>query len=565
MGFWRRGRARHTPVTRGAWVHGVALVALAVALASCADNDLDAPLGQGEDTDRPVADAECGTPADFASVAPPEVQAAADQWPVAGQNYAGTREAISRIDQSNFEDLEVAWRYELPPSPNYSSAATTPLVLGDTVYLQDLNANIYAIDAATGEERWVYQDGSVQVGPSGVAVGYGIVAAPKGTKGIVALDADTGQELWTTELARTATEGVGIQPLMAAGMVFASTVPVSIEGIFTGGDQGIIHALDAKTGKIVWSFNTVEEGLWGNPAINSGGGAWYTPTLDADRGRIAFGTGNPAPFPGTPEFPNGSSRPGENLYTDSLVALDIQTGELCWYHQPTPHDLLDRDYVHTMLVDTPSGEGSPAGAEPVGARPIGASNSGTPSGQVEIGTGKLGRVLGYDPDTGAKLWDTPVGTHRNDDLDSLSGPTEVFPGVFGGVISPPSAADGVVYVAAINAPSVLPPDQPSYSPPKLGTENGEVAAIDARTGKELWATSVKGDPFGGTVVVNDLVLTGTFQGKIYAFDRADGSIRAEIEPGGGINAWPAVVEDTIYWPIAAGDAPALVAYRLPEG
>ena len=165
-----------------------------------------------------------------------------------------------------------------------------------------------------------------------------------------------------------------------------STVPISIGGIYAGGDRGIIHALDAETGETTWRFDTVASpDLWGNPTVNSGGGAWYPPAIDPGRSLVYWGVANPAPFPGTPEFPNGSSRPGANLYTDSVVALDIATGELRWFDQVHPHDLFDRDLVHTLV-----------------ARPPGRT-------EVVVGAGKGAVVVGIDPDTRRASLDHPRG------------------------------------------------------------------------------------------------------------------------------------------------------------
>ena len=195
--------------------------------------------------------------------------------------------------------------------------------------------------------------------------------------------------------------------------------------------------------------------------------------------------------PAPPSIRTGRVRPGPNLYTGSVVALDVRTGELLWYEQVIEHDLFDRDHTHTMLVATDDGP-------------------------MLVSTGKAGIVVGHDPKSGDIVWRTPVGVHRNDDLVELEGPTEVWPGTYGGVITPPSAADGVVYVATLNAPTGLRPDAPSYIGSALGTAPGEVAAVDAITGERLWSTEVGGDPLGGATVVGDLVFTATYQGRIYA-------------------------------------------------
>ena len=133
-----------------------------------------------------------------------------------------------------------------------------------------------------------------------------------------------------------------------------------------------------------WSFDTVRsKNLWGNPAVNSGGGAWYPPAIDIRRNVLYWGVANPAPFVGTPAYPNGSSRPGANLYTDSMVALSASTGKLLWYHQVFPHDLYDRDEVQAMLVPVRQAVGG--------------------SSEVAISSGKGGFVLGLNPAHGPPL------------------------------------------------------------------------------------------------------------------------------------------------------------------
>jgi outer membrane protein assembly factor BamB len=301
--------------------------------------------------------------------------------------------------------------------------------------------------------------------------------------------------------------------------------------------------LDANTGKVDWSFDTVDsKNLWGNPAVNSGGGAWYPPAIDTHTGVLYWGVANPAPFVGTTQYPNGSSRPGANLYTDSMVALSVRTGKLLWYHQAFPHDLYDRDQVQAMLV------------------PVRYSADGTHL--VAVSTGKGGYVLGLNPATGRLLWKTAVGIHRNGDLPRLTGPTTVLPGTFGGVLTPPASAGGVVYAAALNAPSTLEPDQTAYFGGKVGTMDGDIVAMSARTGRIAWDTRVPGDPTGGVTVVNNLVLTATYQGEVLALSRATGAVVAQHHGPGVINGWMSVVGDRVYVPV--GSPAQLIALKLPS-
>jgi glucose dehydrogenase len=471
---------------------------------------------------------------------PPEVTSSRADWPLPGQDYRNSRAAVeSTIRASNVAQLAPAWQANVT-----GGLTTVPIVVGSTVYVQDRMGLVEAVDLSTGQVLWTGGTSAFNPGPNGVAVGWGKLFGVS-TNGVFALDAATGRSLWTTKLAKSATEGIDIQPTVFDGKVIVSTVPISVAGQYHGGDRGVVYALNAETGEVAWQFDTVNSAdIWGNLEVNAGGGAWYPPSIDPAQGLVYIGTGNPAPFPGTSTYPNGSSRPGPNLYTDSVLALDVRTGALRWYHQAYPHDLFDRDLVHTMLVDLPANGGG---------------------GRVLVSTGKGGDVFGLDPSTGTLRWNTPVGLHHNDDLASLPGPTEILPGTFGGVLTPPAAADGIVYVATLNAPQVLAPNKTDYFGAKIGAMSGEVIAIDARDGKAIWDTKIPGDPTGGTTVVNDLVLTATAQGAVVAMDRATGAIVWQVQEPGGIIGWMTVVGSTILVPVGNAKPPQLVALRIPPG
>jgi outer membrane protein assembly factor BamB len=159
-----------------------------------------------------------------------------------------------------------------------------------------------------------------------------------------------------------------------------------------------------------------------------------------------------------------------------------------------------------------------------------------------------------------------VGIHENHSLTALPGPTSVAPGTYGGVLTPPASADGNVYVATLNAASVLSPDKTAYFGGKVGTMNGEVVAVDAATGRHLWDTSIPGDPTGGATVVNDLVITGTIQGNLVAIDRKTGKIVWTLSVGYPISGWPSVAGDLLVVPTGmVASSGHLVAFRMPTG
>jgi outer membrane protein assembly factor BamB len=203
------------------------------------------------------------------------------------------------------------------------------------------------------------------------------------------------------------------------------------------------------------------------------------------------------------------------------------------------HDLFDRDLVHTVIVRLDGGR------------------------EVVIGTGKGGVVVALDPGTGALLWQTPVGHHENDDLIELSGPTVVAPGPYGGVITPPATAGGVIYAVSVDAPTRYVPNETSYFAAELGQAPGEMTAIDAHDGAVKWTIDLPGDPFGAATVVNDLVLTPLLDGTLLAVSRADGSVRWRTKLAGGVNGWMAVTGDELIIPLGLASPPRIVAYRLP--
>jgi len=509
-------------------------VALALIGAACSADTSDdtAPReGSAAETSGPTTTEgppPAGTPA--------ELVEHAEDWPTAGQDLLNTRTAASStITSDNVDQLSETWRAELEGA---GALTTVPIVQGDTVYLQGGFGDVFALDRATGEERWSSEPRGLNIGPFGVAVGDGRVYGMDAAIGVVALDAADGTEAWATDITATDTTGVDIQPVIADGTVLASSVPISIGGIYAPGDRGVVSALDAATGEVRWTFDTVKGDLWGHPEVNSGGGVWYSPVVDLERRLVFAGVANPAPFPGTPEFPNGTSRPGPNLYTNSIVALDLDTGDLEWFHQVTPHDIFDRDQVHTLMARLDDGS------------------------DVIVSAGKSGVVVGLDPADGTVRWTTEVGHHQNDDLEALDGPTVVAPGTYGGVLTPPATADGVVYLATVDAPTELPPDETAYFGAPLGSADGEITAVSADTGEVLWATEVPGDPLGATTVVNDLVFTVLLDGTLLALDRDSGEVVWTGDAGGGVNGWMAVAGDELFVPVGNADPPALLHLSL---
>lgn len=478
----------------------------------------------------------------------------ADSAQLTGTGYpngdlANTRKVGGPIDTTNVKQLEVAWTLPLKGEGAFGSYAASPVMSKGVIYSQDLASNVQAINQESGEAIWTKSYELPSLGPNGVAVADGRVYGATPTAAF-ALDQKTGKELWSVTLTRNEKEGIGMAPGYNNGTVYVSTTPTNAGSLYAGEGVGILWALDAKTGKKLWKFNTVPNDLWGNPKVNSGGGAWYTPAFD-DRGSIYFGVGNPAPFPGTAQSPYGSSRPGPNLYTNSIVKLNAKTGKMEWYFQLNPHDIYDWDLQGPPILLKAKGK------------------------ELVVAAGKVGWVIALDAKTGKLVWKRPVGTHNghdNDGLYAMRGETSkiktgtVYPGVLGGVIAPMSTDGSTVYAPVVNSPA----NAVSGSETEEGgsvAPGGEIVALDVATGAIRWKHKFPTAPaYGSTTVVNDLVFVTTFDGKVHGFDASSGRLAWQVTLPAGTNSGVMAEGDTLIAPaglaIAEGQTPQLVAYRL---
>jgi outer membrane protein assembly factor BamB len=475
---------------------------------------------------------------------PPEVKQFADDWPLPNKDYANTRATFAAdINSHNINNTKLGWSAPINATGAYGGASSNPLILGKTIYFQDIGSNLFSIKLDNGALNWQKIYNLTTIGPNGPVVGWGKVFATKGAFNVTALDLKIGKELWVTNISTGKTVGIDIQPTVYNDKVYVSTVPGSnLTNFYTGGGAGVIYALDQRTGKVDWNFSTVDSAnIWGNKEINSGGGCWYTPSIDLKTNVIFWGVGNPAPWPGTPEYPSGSSRPGPNLYTDSILALNSSNGKLIWYSQVNPHDILDHDLeIPPILAEV---------------------NIGGKLQKIVIGAGKMGRVYAFNRSEGNILWTAIVGEHLNDQLARLPNETiKVYPGYLGGIESPMAYAKGIVFVPYVDL-YVNYTGSRIVSSQKLSEAKGGLAAIQVETGKIIWDKKLDSLDVGGATVVNDLVLTATFDGIIYAFIVDTGDQVWKFKAPAGINAWPAVAGNTIVWPCGSGGTPALIALK----
>jgi alcohol dehydrogenase (cytochrome c) len=272
-----------------------------------------------------------------------------------GERFSG----LDQINAANVAKLAPAWVFQASPiglvaqPPSYALEAA-PIVVDGVMYMSGYDGYVWAINAATGEELWRYRHavpldvtfccGNVN---RGVAVAQGRVfySSPNGT--LVALDATTGKPVWShVWLDVRAGETSTMAPLVVKNLLILGSSGAEF------GVRGHIDAFDMTTGQRVWRRYTVpapgEPGseTWGNKdaGFRGGGSAWVTGTYDPALDTVYWSTGNPSP-----DF-DGTVRPGDNLFTDSVLALDPNTGAVKWHYQYTPHDQWDYDGVNEDIL-----------------------------------------------------------------------------------------------------------------------------------------------------------------------------------------------------------------------
>jgi len=457
-------------------------------------------------------------------------------WPLPGGNLAGTRAASgSPIDAGSVARLHVRWRFRFTSKPSFSgSFASTPVADRDTVYVQDLRSNVFALDRGTGALRWERRFRARNDGPNGLAVEDGRVYGATDADAF-ALSADTGEVIWRRRLTSRSEQFVDVAPVAWQGIVFLSTVGYAPLG------RGAIYALDAASGAVRWKFVTIAQ-PWRHPLEAGGGGLWYPVSVDSS-GRLYAGNSNPTPWGGSPKRPNGAAFPGPVPYTDSLIVLDARTGRLLWHDQVTPHDVRDYDFEATPILATAGGT------------------------DLVLGAGKAGRVIAWDRGTRRRLWSVGVGLHRNDVGPLPRRRVTVCPGLLGGVETPMAYADGRLYVPVVDLcgpGSAVTQQQLTSVDPARG--RGRLIALDAKTGKTAWERLLPSPDFGCAAVANDVVFTSTYDGTVYALRARDGAILWRSRMAAGVNACPSVAGDVLL--VGAGvrrssGAPAeLVAFDL---
>lgn len=283
----------------------------------------------------------------------------AENWPLSNRDVTSTRyTSLDQITPENASDLQLVWARDLDithtgfvPMGVYGS----PSVWDGIMYV-GTDTGVMALDAATGEQLWRYSspnpgattgDASLRGSP---VLFEGQVFITTRWGAAIGLDAETGEELWTVVLTQEELEeGFTTQPVLADGRLVLATT-----GADNGGAPGRIMSLDVSSGEVLWTFNTVPldpsdpaYATWTNPPSweegIGGASAWNSGTYDPVSRVIVYGTGQPTPWDRISERRFNEGEPSKDLYSASFVALDIDTGELKWYHQVVPGDEWDYD------------------------------------------------------------------------------------------------------------------------------------------------------------------------------------------------------------------------------
>ena len=487
-------------------------------------------------------------------------------------NYEQTRYyPASQINTGNVKNLRPAWIFQ---TEVVESLETTPIVVNGVMYITTSFSHVYALNAATGQQIWHYKHkmGPITTyccGPNnrGVAVvGDKVYLGTLDAK-LVALDAKSGKVVWETQIAEPEK---GYSETMAPTVVNGKVLIGTNGGEY--GIRGFVKAFDADSGKLLWTFHTIPKnsvGVWatrdatgrdmlrdikaekaalkklGDPYKTLGGGVWQNPAVDLETNRIYFMAGNPSPDL------DGSIRPGDNLYTNSLISIDLNTGKYVCHYQYIAHDVWDLDAVSppilTMVKDK--------------------------TGKMVKGVlhgGKTGHIYIHKAsDCSLIRFSEAMVPQENMWVLPTKDGERMLPGANGGVEWSPMTVDanlGLVYAINLHQPMTYHVESSPYPDGKLWLGGafkvipseeqwGNVTAVDYNTGKIRWKVKTQQPMIGGIMATaGGLVFTGEGNGQFKAYDSATGNLLWMFQAGAGVNAPPAsyTVDGKQYIVVGAG-------------
>ena len=502
-----------------------------------------------------------------------DAQADPATWLTYGKNYLGWRYSeLAEINATSVSRLAPRWIHQTGIAGSFE---TTPLVTGGKMFITGPSNNAYALDLLTGKQLWHYH----KAPPAGLNLccgepnrGFAVLGGKLFKVNVeatlVALDARSGAVLWEKQI------GDYKKGFSATGapLVVKNKVLVGMAGAEFG-TRGFIDAYDADTGERIWRFYTVaakgEPGgdTWGGESWQRGGGStWITGTYDPELNLVYWGTGNPGPGL------DGDPRPGDNLYTCSVVALDADTGKLKWYYQFTPHDTHDWDAVaDPVLIDVM-----------VKGRKVKAVVQADRNGYfyaLDRTNGKLLHAAAYTKIT----WSTGIGPDGRPILvpgmDPSEAGTKVCPGLGGGhnwSATAYSPLTQLFYFGSSDGCHLFYRNKQEFHegqwyqasteadiPSEPGT--GAVVAVDPATGETRWRFEMVSSTSAGMLsTAGGLVLTGDGQGYLMALDARTGKPLWHFQTGGHIGAPPITYTLNGKQQIAIAAGASIVTFALMD-
>jgi alcohol dehydrogenase (cytochrome c) len=472
-----------------------------------------------------------------------------------GMGYAQHRYSpLTQIDRDTVKRLVPAWSYSMSDNRGLEAQA---LVKDGVIYLTDHEKTV-AVDALTGKEIWKamieYPPETTRVVCCGIVNRGGALFDGKFYRTtldahVIALDITTGLEVWRTK-SSDPKDGYSmtVAPLVANNVIIAGV---------SGGEYGVrgyLEGYEAQTGKQLWRTYTIpgpgEKGsdTWpGDSASHGGGSTWVTGSYDPELDLVFWGTGNPAPW-------NPLNRKGDNLYTNSVLAIRPKTGEVAWYYQMSPNDPFDYDGVNEWIIADLAIGGSPH-------KVIMQANR---NGFLYVIDRATGKVLAANPFVKVTWADRidlttgrPVWSEDTKRIVENGGKVRVYPSVSGGKNWAPMSFNlttGLLYMNTLDfgmdyetAPAEqianLKPGQPHYGVkfPRVfdPDKRGYLRAIDPLTGEAKWEVPFKSPNIAGTLVTaGGLVFTGQQTGEFMAFDSDTGKLLWQFQTPSGIVGQP---------------------------
>jgi alcohol dehydrogenase (cytochrome c) len=477
---------------------------------------------------------------------------AADSNPGTWVTYSGNYQAqrfskLDQINRQNVSQLKPTWIYQMQ-SPGI--VETTPIVSDGVMYITEPPSNATALDLRTGRPLWTYTPkipsdviiiGSPPVN-RGVAILDNMVFFGTVNCHLIALDAKSGIVRWDT----TVDDNQKGYYITSAPLAIDGKIIVGTSGAETG-IRGFIDAYDAKTGKRLWRTWTVpgpgEPGSesWGGESWKHGGGStWVTGSYDPDLHLVYWGTGNPAP-----DW-NDDTRPGDNLYTCSLLALDADTGKIKWHFQFTPHDVHDWDATEIPILFDADVKGRRH-------KVVSMANRNGFYYVLDRQTGEFLTAVPFIKQTWTDGLDAKGRPFARRDADPKENGTLVYPDITGGANfwSPTySPKTQLFYQAAREIGGIYYKGDAEYKDGtaytggggerKTGDEAyGAVRALEATTGKLRWEFKLLTPPWAGLLsTAGGLVFGGAEEGNFFALDADTGKLLWELQLGAAIRASP---------------------------